>query len=127
MTRIAGIGIALAALMAVFGLPPVDLHGLAHYAGIMDPFCGGTRSVRLAARGDWSGSLRYNPIGIPVLLGGLAVLVRALVGWLAGRWLAVSAELVHRYPRVSAAVTGVLLVALEVNQQMHAELLLARR
>jgi hypothetical protein len=34
-------GLAAGGAMAIFGLPPVDLHGPLHYAGIMDPLCGG--------------------------------------------------------------------------------------
>jgi len=36
----AAAALAAAAGMAVFGLPPVDLHGLLHHVGIMDPLCG---------------------------------------------------------------------------------------
>ena len=77
-------GLAVAAGMAGTGLPPVDLHGPLHRFGIMDPLCGGTRSVRLAAMGSWSESWRYNPVGVPLILGAAGMVVRAVVGWATG-------------------------------------------
>ncbi|WP_156184822.1 DUF2752 domain-containing protein [Allosalinactinospora lopnorensis] len=80
-------GLVLGGLMAVFGLPPIDIHGPLHYLGIMDPGCGGTRSVWAAMRGDLAMSWRYNPIGIPLVVGAVATLLRLLVGVATGRWL----------------------------------------
>ncbi|GAA3763235.1 hypothetical protein HDA32_004620 [Spinactinospora alkalitolerans] len=112
-------GLVVGALMAVFGLPPVDVHGLLHYAGIMDPACGGTRSVWAAMQGDWALSWRYNPVGIPLVVGAAATLVRFAVGLATGRWLNAR---VRSWPAV-AVTGGVLFVLLGVNQQFHADLL----
>ncbi|ASU81639.1 DUF2752 domain-containing protein [Nocardiopsis gilva YIM 90087] len=112
-------GLVLGGLMAVFGLPPVDVHGLAHYFGIMDPMCGGTRSVWAAMSGDWKMSFTYNPIGIPLVVGAVATLIRAAIGAATGYWLN---TYVRSWP-VVAAVSAVLFVALAINQQLHADLL----
>lgn len=44
-------GLMAAVVLAVFGLPPADLHGVLHRLGVMDPLCGGTRSVYLTLHG----------------------------------------------------------------------------
>jgi hypothetical protein len=109
----------LGAALAISGLPPIDLHGPAHYIGIMDPLCGGTRAVRLALRGDLAGAWRYNPIAIPLVAGAAGLLVRHAVGVATGRWPTAG---IHRPRPVLIAGTG-LAAALEVNQQLHADLL----
>lgn len=47
--------------------------------GIPCPFCGMTRAVTAAVRGDLAASLRYNPGGIVLVLLALAVLVAPLL------------------------------------------------
>lgn len=72
-----------------------------------------------AMRGDLAMSWRYNPIGIPLLLGAAATLLRFLVGMATGRWLNV-----HVRSVTPLAVTGgALFGLLAVNQQLHVELL----
>jgi hypothetical protein len=120
LTWLAAIGVVAAVIMAVFGLPPVDLHGPLHHAGIMDPLCGGTRSVRYAFRGEWALAWTYNPLGLLVAAGGVLVTLRAITGWLTGRWISA-----HVHGR--RAVFVILLVAtaaLAVRQQLHASLLM---
>lgn len=113
-------GLAAAVALAVVGLPPVDLHGPLHRAGIMDPLCGGTRSLRAALRGDLAGAWHLNPLG-PVLVGGaMAVLARTVVGWGSGRWLTV--RVAWRRPAVRA-VLALAAALLAVNQQLHADVL----
>ncbi|WP_405133026.1 DUF2752 domain-containing protein [Nocardia sp. NBC_01388] len=107
-----------AAALAVVGVPSVDLHGPLHRMGIMDPACGGTRSVYLFLHGDVARSLRYNPVGAVVIIGAVVLALRAVAGRLTGRWVSVS------LPRHSAvAVAAVALLVLEINQQAHADLL----
>lgn len=118
VTLAAVAGLVLGAAMAVFGLPPVDLHGPNHYVGIMSPTCGATRSVWAAMSGDWAMSWRYNPIGIPLVLGAAAVLVRAAVGAATGRWLNVDI----RAPRTLLVITAAGTVALWIRQQLNADL-----
>ena len=112
-----------AAVLAVAGLPPVELHGPLHYVGVMDPLCGGTRSVRLAALGQWAAAWRYNPAGVPLLILAGSVLVRATAGWTSGRWLTVRVNWTPSRRRAAWLICGFLLVLLEVNQQLHATLL----
>lgn len=112
-------GLAAGVLMAVFGLPPVDIHGPVHYLGLMDPGCGGTRSVWAAMNGDFATSWEYNPLGIPLLAGAALVLLRLVAGLAGGRWINVE---VRSWPTL-AVVAAVLFAALTVRQQMRADLL----
>ncbi|MFI7190067.1 DUF2752 domain-containing protein [Nocardia nova] len=107
-----------AAVLAVAGVPTADLHGPLHRWGIMDPACGGTRSLYVLLHGELARSAEFNP-AVPVIVAlVVAGVLRALVGMVRGRWVSFSAS-----RRVVAAVAAVSLLALEVNQQMHAELL----
>lgn len=121
MTILSLVGLAAAGLLAVVGVPPVDLHGPLHHLGIMDPLCGGTRAAFLLARGDWAGAWTYNPIVFPLAAAALLTLVRTTVGVLTGRWLAV--HLPRR--RTIVVLLVIALAVLEVRQQLHAELLTA--
>ena len=117
--------LAAAAGMAVFGLPPVDLHGLLHHVGIMDPLCGGTRAAAYTARGDWALAWRYNPLGILAVLAAAFAVLCAGIGALTGRWVTLTVAWTPRRVRAVAATATVLLVALTVRQQFRAELLIA--
>lgn len=122
VTLVAIGGLLLGAVMAVFGLPHADMHGPLHrYFGIMDPFCGGTRSVFYAMRGQWARSWEYNPVGIPLVLGAALLVLRHIVGMVSGRWLNPRV----RVPRwfVATVITAAVVV-LEINQQLHAALLM---
>lgn len=124
---VTGLGLAAlaaAAGMAVFGLPPVDLHGRLHHVGIMDPLCGGTRAAAYTARGEWALAWRYNPLGILAALAATAAVLRAVVGLLTRRWVTVAWT--PRRVRTVAVTATVLLVALTVRRQMRADLLIAR-
>lgn len=118
-TGLAVFGLLAGTVMAFIGLPPIDIHGPLHYAGIMDPLCGGTRSVHSLMRGDLAMAWRYNPIAFPLVLGAIGLLVRHAVGLATGRWMNV--RIGDR--RAFWGVTATLLVALEINQQLHADLL----
>ncbi|MQA80254.1 MAG: DUF2752 domain-containing protein [Streptosporangiales bacterium] len=122
LTLLAIGGLVVGGLMAVLGLPPIDMHGPLHrWFGIMDPLCGGTRGVSYAIRGDWRLAWAYNPASIPLVVGAVVLVVRRLVGMVSGRWLNVWFLLPRR---VAIPLFGVLLVALEINQQLHAPLLM---
>jgi hypothetical protein len=116
--RIALSGLAIALLLAIFGLPPVDLHGPLHHLGVMDPLCGGTRSVYLTLHGQLRDAVRYNPAGPVLVIATVGLLVRAAIGRWTGRWVDVSVP-----RRILIPVTVLALAALEVNQQLHAALL----
>lgn len=112
-------GGAAALTMAVFGLPPVNLHGPPHYLGVMGPVCGMTRAVRYFARLDIATAVFYNPAVPFVVLAGAAVLSRWAYGRGTGRW----AELrVHWTPLLVLVVTAAV-VALAARQQAYADLL----
>lgn len=119
--RLAAAGLLLAAAMAVVGLPPIDLHGPGYRYGVMDPLCGGTRAVRLAARGEWAAAWRFNPLGPVLVVGAVLLMVRTAVGALSGRW--VNAVLPRR--RVVIAAVVVAAVVLQVRQQLSTDLLVA--
>ncbi|MEI6622525.1 MAG: DUF2752 domain-containing protein [Actinomycetes bacterium] len=118
--------VAIAVAMAVIGLPSADTHTPLHHMGIMDPGCGGTRAIRLAAMGQWTESWRYNPIGIPLFVGCVVVILRAAVGWVSGRWLTLRISWTHRGKVVGWIVLVATIVALEINQQSNAALLMSR-
>lgn len=117
-------GFAVAVLMALFGLPPVDLHGPFHRAGIMDPFCGGTRAARLTAQGNLVEAWTYNPLGIAATVAAAAAAVRMAAGLVTGRWLNLNVAWTPRVVRIAVVVAVVLLVALELRQQGRADLLM---
>ena len=119
------VGLGIAAAMAVFGLPPVDLHGPFHRFGIMDPLCGGTRAARYTTLGEWALAWKYNPLGILAVLGAAAVTGRSLLGLLTRRWLNLAFSWTPRRRRLAITMILVLLVALEVRQQLRADLLMA--
>lgn len=113
-------GLTAAVVLAVCGMPPVNLHGPLHFLGVMDPLCGGTRSVYLTLHGRWAAAVTYNPAGPALVLGAVAVLVRAARG---SRMWAPKTITVPRRVRVALGVLAV--VALEVHQQLHAGLLMS--
>ncbi|MDQ3570527.1 MAG: DUF2752 domain-containing protein [Actinomycetota bacterium] len=120
LAPLAAAGLVLAAGLAVFGLPPLDLHGPLHRVGVMDPACGLTRGVRAVARGDLGLAWSYNPGSPALVVAALGLVVRDVVGRITGRWLNVHAA---SWP-VVAAVAGVAVIALWINQQAHAGLLM---
>lgn len=123
---LASIGLlAIAAGMAAFGLPPIDLHGPAHWVGIMDPLCGGTRAARYTALGEWGLAWRYNPLGIVTVVAVALLVLRAILGGLTRRWIALDVTWTRRGHRVAGIVVALLLIALEIRQQGRADLLMA--
>jgi hypothetical protein len=117
-TRIALAGMVIGAVLAVFGLPHANLHGPLHYVGVMDPLCGGTRSVYLTLHGRLHEAIRYNPAGPLLVIAAAAVLIRAAIGRLSGYWVSV------RVPRGLLIGVGIIaVIALEVNQQLDVGLL----
>jgi hypothetical protein len=122
LTWLALLGVGAGAGLAVLGLPAADLHGPLHYLGLMDPLCGATRGVRLAFLGDLPGAWRYNPAATPLAAGAVVMLARGLLGWVTGRWINVDV----RWTPTTRMVIGVLILALWVNQQWNAPLLLTR-
>ena len=125
LTAGAALALGASAVMAVVGLPPVDLHGPLHLAGVMDPFCGGTRAARYAAQGNLTEAWRYNPLSIVIVYGALAAATRAGVGLVTRLWLTLTIGWTPARRRWVIAAVLVLLVLLEVRQQLRADLLMA--
>jgi hypothetical protein len=125
VTVVAFLGVAAAAMMALIGLPPVDLHGPLHYLGIMDPLCGGTRAARYTMRGDLDQAWRYNPLGILAVAGAVAAAGRAVVGILTRRWVTVAIGWTPPRRRLVIGLILAVVAVLEVRQQLLAALLTA--
>jgi hypothetical protein len=119
LAPLAAAGLLAAAVLAVVGLPPVDLHGPLHRLGIMDPLCGMTRGTVALLRGRLGQAVAYNPASPLLTAGALLALGRWLVGRLTGRWLDATLRPTPRTVGLAAA----LVLVLWVNQQAHAALL----
>ncbi|HEY3682964.1 MAG TPA: DUF2752 domain-containing protein [Streptosporangiaceae bacterium] len=115
------VGLAVGALIAIFGLPPLEVHSPLRLFGMVCPFCGATRAVQALLQGDPHTAWHYNPIAFAVVIGGAAVVVRLAAGLFTGRWLNIRMT----RPRLVYAVGAVLFVALWVNQAQHAAMLRA--
>ena len=120
LTVITLVAYGIAAGLAVFGLPPVSIHGPLHFVGIMDPLCGMTRAVRFLALGDVGNAIRYNPASPLLAVLSVGILARAAIGACSGRWLVVHAQ----SSPVLIATSTLLIAALWINQQAHAALLM---
>jgi hypothetical protein len=112
-------GLLAVGVLAVVGLPPLDLHGPLHYLGIMDPLCGMTRGTVAVLRGQLGQAVAYNPASPLLLVGAVLAVGRWLVGRLTGRWL----DATPRPTPITSAVAAIVVFALWVNQQTHATLL----
>lgn len=119
LTVAALLGLPLAVLLAVFGLPPVDIHGPLHYMGIMGPTCGLTRSVMWFTRGQLATAWEYNPVGMLVVPGAVVVMGRAGFGWWTGHW----ADFKVRRNRRLIALLVVGALILTLRQQLRVDLL----
>lgn len=108
--------------LGLVGVPPIDLHGLLHYVGIMDPFCGGTRAMYLLTTGDVAGAAHYNPIVSPLAASVVLLLARAAIGWTTRRWIDMTLTRTGRRLLLAALLLGV--VALGVRQQLYADMLM---
>jgi hypothetical protein len=120
LTATVMVGCLAATALALFGLPPVDLHGPWHYVGVMDPLCGMTRAVRLLALGHIRRAVAYNPASPLLGIFGVVVLLRAGIGWTRGQWLRLE---VHPAPWTLTAL-ALLVGLLWAHQQTHAALLM---
>jgi hypothetical protein len=84
ITVVAVAGLTVGVLLAVLGMPPVDLHTPPHQFGIMDPLCGGTRALRFTLLGRWHDAWRYDPLSCTARAGRPGRKMGALTG--TGRW-----------------------------------------
>ncbi|MGH8870449.1 MAG: DUF2752 domain-containing protein [Acidimicrobiia bacterium] len=120
-TRLVLIGIPLAVILAIVGLPPVDIHGPLHYLGIMGPTCGMTRGVMWTARGDLARAWQFNPASILVLPTMVVLTGRMIYGRITSRWL----NLHIRWRPWLWLIPAVVIVLLSIRQQLSVDFLLA--
>jgi hypothetical protein len=120
-TRLVVIGIPLLILLAVVGLPPVDIHGPLHYLGIMGPTCGMTRGVMWTARGDLIRAWQFNPGSLLVIPTMVALTARMTYGKTTGRWL----NLHIRWRPWLWMIPAVVILLLAIRQQINIDFLLA--
>jgi len=113
------LGLVAGAAIAIFGLPPIEVHSPLRLFGWVCPFCGATRAVQALLQGDVHTAWMYNPIAFLVIPAGIAVVVRGVVGVVTGRWW----NLRITRPRLVYTVVGVLFVALWINQAQHASMI----
>ena len=113
--------VPLAVLVAVVGLPPVDIHGPLHYLGIMGPTCGMTRGVMWTVRGDLARAWQFNPVALLVIPTMVAVTGRAIYARVTGQWL----NLHLRWRPWLWIIPAVLIILLSIRQQLSVEFLLA--
>lgn len=125
ITAIGLLGMATAVAMAVYGLPPVDLHGPLHRFGIMDPLCGGTRAAYYTTQGQLALAWKYNPLGIITVAMAAVATTRIVVGLLSRHWLTLHVTWTPSRVKIAVTIGLVLLVMLEVRQQLLANLLMA--
>jgi hypothetical protein len=120
-TKLAIIGIPIAAIVAIVGLPPVDFHGPLHYLGIMGPSCGMTRGVMWTVRGDLARAWQFNPASLLVIPSVVALTGRSVYARVTGQWL----NLHLRWRPWLWILPAVLIVLLSIRQQLNVEFLLA--
>jgi hypothetical protein len=119
-TGLALLGIPLTVLVSVLGLPPIDLHGPLHDLGVMGPTCGMTRGAMWFSRGDLARAWMFNPASLLVVPAMAALLARAALGWLTGRWLSMEV----RWRPWLWMIPALLILLLSIRQQLNADLLL---
>ena len=124
VTGVGAAGLVIAVLMAVFGLPPIDIHGPLHHLGIMDPLCGGTRAARLTAQGHLAAAWRYNPLGILATAAAACAVVRLAIGLVSRRWINLRVAWTTNRARILLIVAAVAFIALDIRQQGRADLLM---
>lgn len=124
VTRVAVAGALAAVALALWGLPPVDLHGPLHRFGIMDFLCGGTRAAHFTVTGDWALAWYYNPLGPLAVIGAGLMVLRTIIGLTARRWLNVTVAWTSRHLRTAFAIWAVAVAALTIRQQLMVDVLM---
>ncbi len=110
-----------ALVLGVVGVPRLDMHGPLHFLGVMDPLCGATRATYFMAHAEWALAWAYNPGVFVLAFVSVFGVVRWIVGLASGWW---ATKRVPRRLAWSLVIAG--LIALEINQQAHAALLVRR-
>ncbi len=123
LTWVALGGTFAALALAIWGLPPVDLHGPLHRLGIMDPLCGGTRAALFTVTAQWSLAWYYNPLGPLAIVAAGVMMLRAAVGVLTRRWLTLQVTLTRRPARAAFVALSLAALALSVRQQLMVDVL----
>lgn len=120
-SRLVLIGMPLTVLLALVGLPPVDIHGPLHYLGVMGPTCGMTRGVMWTARGDLLRAWQFNPASLLVIPAMAGLTARAIYGRITNRW----PNLNIRWRPWLWIIPALLLLLLSIYQQLNVDFLLA--
>lgn len=123
LSVVSAAGFVAAAVLALVGLPTIDLHGPLHQWGIMDPFRGGTRAAYYTVHGQWALAWTYNPLGIVAVIAVVAGVARGLVAMISGRWVNVSVAWTPKRRRLVIVALAGFVVVLEARQQSLADLL----
>ena len=123
ITRLSIGGLLLAAVLAVAGGLPFDLPMPTHLVGWVEPTCGLTRGSTAIARGEIGLAWRYNPASFAVMGFGLLGVLRAGLGFLAGRWI----NFKVRIAPGGWAVIVLALVLLGIHQQNNAQFVMDAR
>ncbi|MBI2706639.1 MAG: DUF2752 domain-containing protein, partial [Actinobacteria bacterium] len=87
MTGLAFGGLTVAALLAVFGMPPGQILMPTWSIGVVTPTCGLTRASTAFARGDFVTAWAFNPAAFAVFAWAAAMVARWFVGTIRGTWL----------------------------------------
>lgn len=117
------VGVAVLAFGAAFaklGQPDIPWMWPLYRLGIVLPSCGLTRGVVAIFHGDLARSWEFNPASLVVVVLAGLLAIRLGVGIFTGRWVVIDVS----YRRVYAVLALILLAALWVNQQHHAQLLI---
>lgn len=108
-------------VLALVGLPPIDIHGPLHYLGVMGPTGGMTRGVMWTARGDLVRAWQFNPASLLVIPTMAGLVARAAHARMTGRWL----NLHVRWRPWLWLIPAVILLVLTIRQQLNVDFLLA--
>lgn len=119
LTALAAVFVAGAAYLRIWGLPPDELDSPTDALGIPCPLCGGTRATLALVHGDLAAAWSWNPLVPALALVVLLLIGRAALGSLTGRWISVRAP-----GRVWLVLSGLVLIAVQVNQLLQADRLL---
>jgi hypothetical protein len=123
LTRIAFAAALFALAMAIWGLPPLDLHGPLHRLGIMDPLCGGTRAAYFTVTARWATAWYYNPLGPIAVIFTALLALGAAFGHLTDHWLDVDVRLTRRATRGLFVAICAVVLALGARQQLMVDVL----
>jgi hypothetical protein len=115
------VGVVAAILLAVFGLPETHFPPAPTWDyGIVMPSHGLTRASTALAKGQFGLAWSFNPAAVVLALLVVGAVVRWIVALFNRHWINVSV----RFTPAVWLVILLLVVALSINQQLHADMLI---